>query len=312
MDLVVDPSVLSAAPVPAVPPVSASGGHARPLALGTSVACAAEPPTPAVAPTATTSSTPPPPPPPPPKISGPSPGSRAVRSPPRPALAVKIENSIASRPQTGLNAADIVWEEVVEGGITRYVAVFHSTLPPDIGPDPLRPARWTPRSRRRCAACSAFSGGQGPFVAAVDEAGLQVISHDAGAAGFYRHREPAAPTTSTPTRRPSWRRPTPPHRAAPPARSSDFSAPGGSPTAMTERGPHSRRCDLKLSGVQPSPRGPGSGAGPGRWLRAEGSRPAVEADGTPLRATNVVVLRVAIDNATGVHRPGRQPRSRDA
>src|SRR3954454_10568237 len=31
----------------------------------------------------------------------------------RPALAVKIENSIDSRPQTGLNTADVVWEEVV-------------------------------------------------------------------------------------------------------------------------------------------------------------------------------------------------------
>ena len=38
----------------------------------------------------------------------------------RPALAVKIENSPESRPQSGLNAADMVWEEVVEGGITRF------------------------------------------------------------------------------------------------------------------------------------------------------------------------------------------------
>ena len=35
----------------------------------------------------------------------------------------------AARPQTGLQQADIVWEQVVEGGISRYVAVYHSTLP---------------------------------------------------------------------------------------------------------------------------------------------------------------------------------------
>ena len=59
----------------------------------------------------------------------------AVEAPPqRPALAVKVENSVAARPQSGLNAADVVWEEVVEGGITRFVAVYHSNLPPDIGP----------------------------------------------------------------------------------------------------------------------------------------------------------------------------------
>src|SRR5699024_10226871 len=44
----------------------------------------------------------------------------------RPAMTVKIENSIASRPQTGLQEADVVWEEMVEGGITRYGAVYHS------------------------------------------------------------------------------------------------------------------------------------------------------------------------------------------
>ena len=52
----------------------------------------------------------------------------------RPALAVKIENSVDARPQTGLTAADMVWEQVVEGGITRFVAVYHSDLPPEIGP----------------------------------------------------------------------------------------------------------------------------------------------------------------------------------
>ena len=44
----------------------------------------------------------------------------------RPALAVKVNNAVAARPQAGLNQADIVIEEIVEG-ITRFMAVFHST-----------------------------------------------------------------------------------------------------------------------------------------------------------------------------------------
>ena len=53
--------------------------------------------------------------------------------PNRPAAVVKIDNGSRARPQTGLNAADIVVEEEVEGGITRFAAIFHST-PSIVGP----------------------------------------------------------------------------------------------------------------------------------------------------------------------------------
>ncbi len=52
----------------------------------------------------------------------------------RPLLIVKIENSAPSRPQTGLDAADIVIEELVEFGITRFMVLFHSDLPAVAGP----------------------------------------------------------------------------------------------------------------------------------------------------------------------------------
>jgi hypothetical protein len=52
----------------------------------------------------------------------------------RPLLIVKIENSPPARPQSGLDAADIVIEEVVEGGITRFFVIFHSELPAVAGP----------------------------------------------------------------------------------------------------------------------------------------------------------------------------------
>lgn len=46
-------------------------------------------------------------------------------NPARPAVAVKIENDPAARPQAGLEGADLVFEERVEGGITRFLAVYH-------------------------------------------------------------------------------------------------------------------------------------------------------------------------------------------
>ncbi len=44
--------------------------------------------------------------------------------PARPALAVKIGNYSGDRPSAGLNQADVVFEEPVEGAYTRLVAVF--------------------------------------------------------------------------------------------------------------------------------------------------------------------------------------------
>lgn len=49
-------------------------------------------------------------------------------------IMVKIDNDGRVRPQNGLEAADIVLEEVVEGGATRFIAFFHSELPSVVGP----------------------------------------------------------------------------------------------------------------------------------------------------------------------------------
>lgn len=52
----------------------------------------------------------------------------------RPLLIAKIENSPAARPQAGLDAADVVLEELTEGGVTRFITLFHSELPDEAGP----------------------------------------------------------------------------------------------------------------------------------------------------------------------------------
>lgn len=56
----------------------------------------------------------------------------------RPALIVKVDNadngSNTARPQAGLNQADVVIEELVEGGVSRFAAVFHSADADPVGP----------------------------------------------------------------------------------------------------------------------------------------------------------------------------------
>lgn len=56
-------------------------------------------------------------------------------------LAVMIENSTAARPQSGLSYADVVYEAVAEGGITRFMAVFYCDSLPDVQVGPVRSAR---------------------------------------------------------------------------------------------------------------------------------------------------------------------------
>lgn len=52
----------------------------------------------------------------------------------RPALGVKVDNVKGAWPQAGLNQADIVFVIPVEGGLSRLLAVYHSTDVPLVGP----------------------------------------------------------------------------------------------------------------------------------------------------------------------------------
>lgn len=45
-----------------------------------------------------------------------------------------IENSRDARPQSGLSEADIIYETMAEGGIPRFLAIFHKNSPNVIGP----------------------------------------------------------------------------------------------------------------------------------------------------------------------------------
>ena len=66
-------------------------------------------------------------------------GRVAPKTPTEPALSVKIDNAPAARPQSGLNHADLVFECLVEGGMSRFLAVYQSQDAALLGP--IRSAR---------------------------------------------------------------------------------------------------------------------------------------------------------------------------
>lgn len=61
----------------------------------------------------------------------------------RSALTIKIDNTPNAMPQYGVQNADVVYEEIVEGGITRLAAIFNSRVPSLVGP--VRSVRRTDR-----------------------------------------------------------------------------------------------------------------------------------------------------------------------
>ena len=206
----------------------------------------------------------------------------------RPALAVKIENLPQARPQTGLEQADMVWEEVVEGGITRFVAVYHSQSPETVGPvrsvRPMDPAIVGPTH-----GVLAFSGGQPPFVEAVRDAGIQTIVHDEGDDGFFLKKGKRAPHNLFGTPADFWAQ-AGDDRAAPPTQLRHVRVPGQG-TATTTGAPLSL-LDVTLTFASRA-----------QWvwdaeqaafLRNEGTTPAVSSDGARLSAQNVVVLGVEV------------------
>jgi hypothetical protein len=95
----------------------------------------------------------------------------------RQAVAVKIDNNAAARPQAGLEAADVIYEEFTEG-ITRFVVVFHSSDAATVGPvRSVRPA--DPAIVRPLGGPLVFSGGSGTVLGVVNASGVRQITENA-------------------------------------------------------------------------------------------------------------------------------------
>ncbi len=108
----------------------------------------------------------------------------------RSALTIKIDNTPQAFPQFGISEADVVYEEIVEGGITRLAAIFYSHLPSIVGP--VRSVRRTDREIVfPIGGIFAFSGGAEYAVRSIETAPVKL--YDQFNAGDTMYRDPTRP-----------------------------------------------------------------------------------------------------------------------
>jgi hypothetical protein len=114
--------------------------------------------------------------------------------PQRTALAIKVENTDDAYPLAGLEGADIVYEEIVEGGITRFVAIYHCGGAARVGP--VRSARTTdPKILLQMSAhpLLGYSGAASQVARGVDDAGIIGMTEASDPAAFTRDDARPAP-----------------------------------------------------------------------------------------------------------------------
>jgi hypothetical protein len=110
----------------------------------------------------------------------------------RPALTVKIENTPQALPQWGIDQADVVYEEIVNGGITRLAAIFNSQAPAKVGP--VRSVRPTDTQVVwPLGGIFAYSGGAPYAVASISTAPVKLIDENSAGTAMFRDPNLYAP-----------------------------------------------------------------------------------------------------------------------
>jgi len=234
-----------------------------------------------------------------PLTGAPPPGGGPV--PHRAALAVKVENLPAARPQWGLDKADVVFEEPVEGGITRFIAVYQCQDASRI--EPVRSARFVDIDilKPLGKVLFAYAGAIQPVVNAVRAPGspLEDVGVFTVPAAYSRDPARMAPHNLETSTQALYKAAAQLHYSAtPPPALFSYGPPvmGGTPAAAVQL---HFPLDVTTWTWHPKSR---------RWLRSySDTGPAVQGDNVQISATNVVVLHVVeyptpyVEDATGAH-----------
>ena len=111
----------------------------------------------------------------------------------KPVLVVKFDDTTFAQPHAGLAAADIVYVEEVEYGLTRLAAVFSTELPRIVGP--VRSARISDIDllAQFGKPAFAYSGSQHKLRPLLAKASLYDVSGDMGPTGYFRDGARRAP-----------------------------------------------------------------------------------------------------------------------
>ena len=203
----------------------------------------------------------------------------------QPALSIKIDNAPAARPQSGLNQADLVFDCLVEGGLSRFFAVFQSQQAASVGP--IRSARPVDGALLRAlnGGLFAYSGAAaGEIAPAKAYSTAYLLSNDYDPTPFHRSSSRRAPDNvyaSTAGLRAEAAR-----RGAHP----------GLPAALFQFGPSVPGSPVATGvtvhlGSQSTATWRRSGAG---YLRSQNGVAQLLADGEQVSARNVLVLHVRV------------------
>ncbi|RCW45978.1 DUF3048 family protein [Halopolyspora algeriensis] len=216
----------------------------------------------------------------PPSPSSPPPSPAPTAGPP--VLAVKVDNAPVARPPVGIGAADVIYVEPVEGGMSRLIAVFGSHKPPVVGP--VRSARETdlrllPQFGHPALA---FSGAAPELLPRVRSSPLRSVSQDRVPRAYFRGESRDAPHNLfvRPAELP------PGGRWAPDARL-EF---GPAPPGGVSDGSHTVHYTSATMGFDWAPQQE-------RWLVSLDGRPFHAADSGRLSPSTVVVQRVPVVNS---------------
>lgn len=107
-----------------------------------------------------------------------------------PVMVLKMDNTSSSSPQQGLAEADLVVEELVEGGVTRLAVMYYSQIPGEVGP--VRSMRASDIGIVKPAdATVVTSGAASVTVKRIREAGIEFFPE--GSPGFFRESSRSAP-----------------------------------------------------------------------------------------------------------------------
>ncbi|MEU1852630.1 DUF3048 domain-containing protein [Streptomyces sp. NPDC019990] len=196
-------------------------------------------------------------------------------------LAVKIDNVRTARPHTGLDAADVVYVEQVEGGLSRLMAVYATRLPESVGP--VRSARESDLEllRQFDRPTLAFSGAQRKLLPLIDRAPLRAKTPGNTSEAYFRGSGRPAPYNLF--LRPERILPGPPGATALTTGFRYGAAPAGGTAAaeQTVRYP-AARFTFTWSEAR------------GRWLVGMDGAPATTSDGKRMAAATVVVQYVQV------------------
>lgn len=217
---------------------------------------------------------------------------RGRDAPSRPVVAVKIGNTRDAYPLSGLNDADVIYEELVEGGITRFVAVYQCAQPTRVGP--VRSARTTdPRILLQYGdpPILAYSGASSPVTNYVERTGVVSLTETSANGAYERDPSRFAPHNLYVSIK-ALNREARSHEV-------DLSAPEPVFTFSSDVPDPSKRARSVAVTFSYATTAQWTWAH-GRWIRSFDGEPMLLSDGEALAVDNIVIQEVVVEPGIGI------------